>query len=64
MKTILFFIILITQLLNCQKMDKEDLAFHVQISHTDNKYVVTPVFDKIITLETIPINIKPLFQSF
>lgn len=51
MKTILFFIILITQLLNCQKMDKEDLAFHVQISHPDNKYVVTPVFDKIITLE-------------
>lgn len=32
-------------------MNDKKMAFHVEISHPDNKYQITPVFDKIKTLE-------------
>jgi len=47
-KYILF--ILIFNLIQCQKMDTMP-EFQVEISQPDNKYEVTPIFDKIKTLE-------------
>lgn len=35
-------------------MDEKNLEFPVEISHPENKYQITPVFDKIKTFEGIP----------
>ncbi len=43
--------ILCTNLIQCQKMNNEKLAFHVEISSPATKYRIEPVFDKIKTLE-------------
>jgi len=49
---ILFFLILLFQNISCQKMKEEHLPeFQVEISSPDNNMIVTPVEDKIITLE-------------
>ncbi len=45
--------ILCINLIQCQKMD-ENLEFHVEISQPGNKYEITPIFDKIKTLEGTP----------
>jgi len=52
---IIFFLTSLFQLMNCQKMEKEPMAptYNVQISHTDNKHLITPVEDSLITLEKI-----------
>ncbi|SMP35807.1 DUF2931 family protein [Chryseobacterium profundimaris] len=46
------------QLMNCQDMKKKDdmpmPTYDVQISHPWNNYLITPVEDKIITLEGVP----------
>lgn len=54
-----FLIILLgmLQLINCQDMKKNDVpipTYGVQISHPWNNYLITPVEDKIITLEGVP----------
>lgn len=52
---ILFFFILLFQNIRCQKMKEEKLPeFNVEISSPNNDMIVTPVEDKIITLEGIP----------
>ncbi|WP_312901951.1 DUF2931 family protein [Chryseobacterium taichungense] len=43
--------------MNCQDMKKKDMpmpTYDVQISHPWNNYMITPVEDKIITLEGVP----------
>ncbi len=42
-------------LIHCQKMDEKNLEFHVEISQPGNKYEITPIFDKIKTLEGAPL---------
>ncbi|MFY7814451.1 MAG: DUF2931 family protein [Chryseobacterium taeanense] len=45
------------QLINCQEMKKNDTpmpTYEVQISHPWNNYMITPVEDRIITLEGVP----------
>ncbi|SHL22938.1 Protein of unknown function [Chryseobacterium polytrichastri] len=44
-------VVLFINLIQCQKMEEKKMAFQVEISHPDNKYQVTPVFDNIKTLE-------------
>jgi len=53
---LLFFFILLTQNISCQKKMKEEKLpeFHIEISSPDNSLIVSPVEDKIITLEGIP----------
>lgn len=45
--------LLALQNISCQEMNKSP-EFHVEISHAGNKYQITPVFDKIKTLEGNP----------
>lgn len=51
----IFFLTSLFQLINCQEMKKESTipSYNVQISHTDNKHIVTPIEDSLITLEGI-----------
>jgi hypothetical protein len=52
---IIFFLILLFQNISCQKMKEEQLPeFNVEISSPNNNMIVTPVEDKIITLEGVP----------
>ncbi len=51
MKTIFYYLIFLLIFTQCQKMDDKKMAFQVEISQPDNKYEITPVFDKIKTLE-------------
>jgi hypothetical protein len=52
---IIIFLTGLFQLMNCQKMEKESIvpSYNVQISHTDNKHLITPVEDSLITLEGV-----------
>ncbi len=52
-QTILIFLLSVFQLINCQDMKKDKIssAYNVQISHSDNKHLVSPIEDSIITLE-------------
>lgn len=52
LKTLLY-LFLFTHLINCQDMKKTP-QFHVEISHPNNKYLVTPIIDQIKTLENTP----------
>lgn len=52
LKTLLY-LLLFTHLINCQEMEKIP-EFHVEICHPNNKYLVTPIIDRIKTLENIP----------
>ncbi len=54
---IVIFLLGMLQLINCQDMNKKDMplpSYSVQISHPWNNYLITPVEDKIITLEGTP----------
>ncbi len=55
---LLFFFTLLAQNISCQKMKKENNKelpeFQVEISHPTNKLDISPVEDKIITLEGVP----------
>jgi len=48
-------VFLLLQNISCQKMEKESTvpSYNVQISHTDNKHLITPVEDSLITLEGV-----------
>ena len=48
-KTLLYLFVF-TNLIHCQEMNKTP-EFHVEISHPNNKYLITPIYDKIKTLE-------------
>jgi hypothetical protein len=50
---IIIFLTGLFQLMNCQKMEKESIvpSYNVQISHTDNKHLITPIEDSLITVE-------------
>ena len=50
----LVLLLLLTQLTSHCQMKKELPEFHVEISHPEEKYFVTPIFDKIKTLEGVP----------
>ena len=52
---IIIFLTGLFQLMNCQKMEKESIvpSYNVQISHTDNKHLITPVEDSLVTLEGV-----------
>ena len=50
-KIYLLFILSIFQLVSCQTKKTNMPVYNVEISHPDNKYLVTPIEDKIITLE-------------
>jgi len=47
------FLLLLNQNISCQ-MKKEIPEFQVEICHPDNKYDISPIEDKIFTLENIP----------
>lgn len=52
LKTLIYFLLL-TNLIHCQEMNKTP-EFHVEISQPNNKYLITPIYDKIKTLEGNP----------
>jgi len=52
-KNIILFLLLALQNISCQEMNKSP-EFHVEISQPGNKYEITPIFDKIKTLEGTP----------
>lgn len=47
----IIFIIGVFQLLSCQEKKEIMLTYNVEISHPENKYLIEPIEDKIITLE-------------
>lgn len=49
----LFYLLFLTNLIQCQEMNKTP-EFHVEISQPNNKYEITPIIDKIKTLEGNP----------
>lgn len=49
----LFYLLLLTNLMQCQEMKKTP-EFHVEISSPASKYRIEPIIDKIKTLEDIP----------
>ena len=52
-KKLVLLLILTQPTSHCQ-MKKELPEFHVEIGHPQNKYIITPIFDKIKTLEGTP----------
>ena len=49
----ILFLLLALQIISCQEMNKTP-EFHVEISQPNNKYEITPIIDKIKTLEGNP----------